>query len=43
MKSKIERITLLSKCAVSNSKKSKIFKEQEDKGWLGNLLGAKIF
>ena len=43
VKSKIGRIMLLSKCAVSNNKKSKLFKEQEDKGWLGNLLGAKIF
>ena len=32
VKSKIGRIMLLSKCAVSNSKKSKLFKEQEDKG-----------
>ena len=43
MKSKIGRIMLLSKCAVSNSEKIKLFKEQEDRGRLGNLLGAKIF
>ena len=43
VKSKIGRIMLLSKCAVSNSEKTKLFKEQEDKGWLGNLQGAKIF
>ena len=33
---------LLSKCAVCNCKKSKFLKEQEAKGLLGNLLGAKI-
>ena len=33
---------LLSKCAVCNSKKSKFFKEQEARGLLDNLLGAKI-
>ena len=32
---------LLSKCAVCNSKKSKFFKDQEAKGLLGNLQGAK--
>ena len=32
----------LSKYAVCNSKKSKFIKEQEAKGLLGNLLGAKI-
>ena len=31
VKSKIGRIMLLSKCAVSNSKKSKFFKQQDDK------------
>ena len=31
-----------SKCAVCNSKKSKAIKEQEAKGLLGSLLGAKI-
>ena len=36
------RIMLLSKYAVCNSKKSKFIKEQEAKGLLGNLLGAKI-
>ena len=33
---------LLSKYAVCNSKNSKFIKEQEAKGLLGNLLGAKI-
>ena len=33
---------LLLKCAVCNSKKSAISKEQEAKEFLGNLLGAKI-
>ena len=33
---------LLLKYAVCNSKKSKFIKEQEAKGWLGNLLVAKI-
>ena len=33
---------LLSKYAVCNSKKSKFIKEQEAKGLLDNLLGAKI-
>ena len=32
----------LSKYAVCNSKKSKFIKEQEAKGLLDNLLGAKI-
>ena len=41
-KTKNGRIMLLSKCTVCNSKKSKFIKEQEAKGLLGNLLGAKI-
>ena len=42
VRTKNGRITLLSKCTVCNSKKSKFFKEQEAKGLLGNLLGARI-
>ena len=42
VRTKIRRITLLSKCAVSNSKNYKFIKEQEAKGLLGNLLEAKI-
>ena len=33
---------LSSKCAVCNSKKPKFFKEQEARGLLSNLLGAKV-
>ena len=33
-------IILLSKCSVYNSKKSKLFKEKETKGLLGNWLAA---
>ena len=33
---------LSSKCSVCNSKKSKLIKEQEAKGLLGNLLVEKI-
>ena len=36
------RITLLLKCAVCNSKKSKFLKEQEAKGVLSNLTGIKV-
>ena len=39
---KNRKILLLSKCAVCNRKKPKFTKEQEAKGLLGNLLGAKI-
>ena len=42
VRNKNGRIMLLSKCAVCNCKKSKFLKEQEAKGLLGNLLGAKI-
>ena len=42
LRTKNGRIMLLSKCAVCNCKKSKLLKEQEAKGLLGNLLGAKI-
>ena len=42
LRTKNGRIMLLSKCAVCNCKKSKFLKEQEAKGLLGNLLGAKI-
>ena len=42
MRTKNGRIMLLSNCIVRNSKKSKFLKEQEAKGLLGNLLGAKI-
>ena len=41
VKTRNGRIMLLSKCAVCNSKKSKFFKDQEAKGLLGNLQGAK--
>ena len=40
VKTKNRRIMLLSKCAVSDSKKSKIMKEQEASGLL-NSLGIK--
>ena len=44
---KVERtenggIMLLSRCAVCNGKKSQFLKEQEAKGLLANLLGAKM-
>ena len=42
LRTKNGRIMLLSKCAVCNCKKSKFLKEQEAKGLLDNLLGAKI-
>ena len=42
LRTKNGRIMLLSKCAVCNCKKSKFLEEQEAKGLLGNLLGAKI-
>ena len=42
VRTKNRRIMLLSKSSVCNSKKSKFIKEQEAKGLLGNLLGAKI-
>ena len=42
LRTKNGRIMRLSKCAVCNCKKSKFLKEQEAKGLLGNLLGAKI-
>ena len=42
VRTKNGKIMLLLKCAVRNSKKSKKFKEQEAKEFLGNLLGAKI-
>ena len=42
VRTKNRNIMLLLKCAVCNSKKSAISKEQEAKEFLGNLLGAKI-
>ena len=42
VKTKNGKIMLLSRCAVCNSKKLKFIKEQEAKGLLANLLGAKI-
>ena len=42
VRTKNGRIMFFSKCAVYNSKKWKFIKEQEIKGLLGNLLGAKI-
>ena len=42
VRTKNGKIMLLSTCPVCNSKKSKFIKEQEAKGLLGNLLGAKI-
>ena len=36
------RITLLSKCAVCDSKKSKFIKEQESRGLLGRFTGIKV-
>ena len=41
VRTKNGRITLLSKCAVCNSKTSKFLKEQEAKGLLSNLAGIK--
>ena len=34
---------LLSKCAVCNSKNSKLIKEQEARGLISKLVGIKIF
>ena len=42
VRTKNETIMLLSKCTVCDRKKWKFIKEQEAKGLLGNLLGAKI-
>ena len=42
VRTKNERIMLLSRCAVCNSKKSKFLKEQEAKEILCNLLGIKV-
>ena len=42
VKTKNRRIMLLSKCAVSDSKKSKFIKEQEARGLLSKLTGMKI-
>ena len=39
---KNRRTLLLAKCALCNRKKPKFTKEQEAKGLLGNLLGAKM-
>ena len=42
VKTKNGRIMLLSKCAVSDSKKSKLIKEQGARGLLSKLTGIKI-
>ena len=42
MRTKNERIVLLSKCSVCNSKKLKFLKEQETRRLLSNLTGVKI-
>ena len=42
VRTKNERIMLLSRCAVCNSKKSRFLKEQEAKEILSNLLGIKV-
>ena len=42
VKTKNGRIMLLSKCAESNSKKSKFIKDQEGRGLLSNLTGMKV-
>ena len=41
IKTNNRRITLLSKCAVCDSKKSKFIKEQEYRGLLGRFTGIK--
>ena len=38
----MEQYFFLSRCSVCKSKESKFINEQEVKGLLGNLLGAKI-
>ena len=42
VRTKNGRIILLSKCAVCNSKESKYFRQQEDRGILSNLTGVII-
>ena len=42
VRSKNERIILLSKCSLCNSKKSKFIKEQEAKGLISKLTGIKV-
>ena len=42
VRSKNGRLMLLSKCAVSNSKKLKFVKEQKARGLLSNLTGINI-
>ena len=42
VRSKNERIILLSKCSLCNSKKSKFIKEQEAKGLISKLTGLKV-
>ena len=42
VRTKNERIMLLSKCAACNSSKSKFLKQQEAKGVLNNLLRVKV-
>ena len=42
VRTKNQRLMLLSKCSVCNRKESKFIKEQEARGLLGSLLAAKI-
>ena len=42
IKTNNRRITLLSTCAVCDSKKSKFIKEQESRGLLGRFTGIKV-
>ena len=42
LRTKSQRIMLLSKCAVSNSKNSKFLEEQEARVLLSNFTGIKI-
>ena len=42
IKTNNRRITLLSKCAVCDSKKSKFIKEQESRGLLGRFTDIKV-
>ena len=42
VKTKNERIMLLSRCAVCDSKKPKFIKEQEARGLLNKLTGIKV-
>ena len=42
LKTKNGRIIILSKCAMCNSKKMRLSKEQEARGLISNLTGVKV-